>query len=339
MATLLTNGQVVTAAGLPASIVSTLATAQGDTFSAAANQFISAIVNKIVYQKVEKMQFDNPFKKFDSFPINYGDTIENIFIDMPDGYTFNKDATDPFSKKSPNVKALYATINYEMQYQATIEDSLLRRAALREYGFMEIINSIVAQLRTKMSVDEYLATVGMLNNSNLYADGFETLNLTTFSTKAAQAQEIVKKIQTTIHDFKLPSPDNNALEVMNVSGEDSVVLIIKQSVLDSINMDFLAGVYNLDKVKIGAEIIPVRDFRIGSNTMSGEVPQSATSVGDDLDFVILDKRGFDNHVALQDGGMIYNPKGKYTNHFTNLWKIISFKYWHQARAFKITYPS
>ena len=51
--------------------------------------------------------------------------------------------------------------------------------------------------------------------------------------------------------------------------------------------------------------------------------------------MIVDTRGFDNHVALQDNGMIYNPKGKYTNHFMNLWKIISFKRFYNAIAKKI----
>ena len=52
--------------------------------------------------------------------------------------------------------------------------------------------------------------------------------------------------------------------------------------------------------------------------------------------MVIDTKGFDNHVALEDGGMIYNPKGKYTNHFYNLWKIISFKYFYNARAFKLS---
>ena len=33
--------------------------------------------------------------------------------------------------------------------------------------------------------------------------------------------------------------------------------------------------------------------------------------------------------------MIYNPKGKYTNHFYNLWKLINFKTFNNARAFKL----
>lgn len=334
MSTLLTNGEVVAAAGLPADTVTKLATAQGSEFQATMNQFLTAIVNKIVYQKVESMQFSNPFKKYDSYPVNYGDTIENLFVDMPDGYVFNKDATDPFAKKQPKVLPLYASINYEMQYQTTIQDVLIRRCALKEYGFMEIINSILSTLVTKRSVDEYIATIRMLNNANIYAGGFESFTPEGTS-EPEKYKSVTMKLVNVVHDFLLPSADNNKAGVMQVSTPSNLLIIMKQSLLDSINIQYLTGVFNLNKIDIGSQIMTVRSFVTGSNTMTGENVTTSAPTGEDLDFIVIDTRGFDNHVALEDGGTIYNPKGKYTNHFTNLWKIISFKYWYQARAFKL----
>ena len=334
MKTALSNSQIVSAIGLPQEIVTALQTAQGDTFSAAANQFISALVNKIVYQKVENMKFDNPFKKYDGYPITYGDTIENIFVDKAMGEKFNKDNTDPFAKVGPAVKSLYASINYEMQYPVTIEDKLLRRCALNEYGFMNLINAILQSLVTGRSVDEYLATIIMLNNSEIYANGFEELDITSASTDSAKMRLVTDKIVDVYTDFNLPSIDNNKSRVLQVTSPENCLLIIKQTLLNKINLDFLVGAFNLSKVELVKKIIPVRSFMAVVNTINGGTLTPGTT-GDDIDFVILDERGFDNHVALQDGGSIYNPRGKYTNHFDNLWKIISFRYDFQARAFKL----
>ena len=321
----LTNTQIVKALELPDTIITQLQTAQGKTFEAVSNQFLEALFNKVVYQTVASLDFTNPFKAYDSFPINYGDTIENIFVELPKGYKFNKDATDPFTKVKPSIKTLYATINYEMQYETTIEDALLRRACLNEYGFMNLIETILGNLTKAMSIDEYFATIGMLNNASIYADGFETLNRG--ATDKETAEIVTKKIIDVSTDFGLPGEDNNAYKTLNVSSFDNTLLIIKQSLLNSINLDYLAGVYNLSKVELLKRIITVKSFKVKK--------QDETEVGEDLDFIILDTKGFDNHTALQDGGMIYNPKGKYTNHFTNLWKIISYKYFYNARAFKL----
>ena len=330
----LTNTEVVASLGLPADIVEKLATAQGEEFQVTANQFISTLINKIVYSKVDKMEFSNPFKKFEGFPVRYGDTIENIFTEVPQGYTFDKDATDPFAKKIPSVKVLYASINYEMQYETTIQDALLRRAALNEYGFMQLIESILANMGTRKSVDEYTATIRMLNNEDLYADGFEEVDVSAMSTDTEKYKAITQKMIDVVTDFALPCVDNNALKVLNVARREDVLLIVKQSLLNHINLDFLSGVFNLSKVDLIKQIIPVRSFK----TIAPD-DEHAEEVGEDLDFIILDTKGFDIHPALEDSGMIYNPKGKYTNHFTNSWKIISYKYFHNARAFKVKYEA
>lgn len=330
----LTNSEIVASLGLPEDIVEKLATAQGEEFQVTANQFISTLINKIVYSKVDKMEFSNPFKKFESFPVRYGDTIENIFTEVPQGYTFDKDATDPFAKKIPSVKVLYASINYEMQYETTIQDALLRRAALNEYGFMQLIESILANMGTRKSVDEYTATIRMLNNADLYADGFEEVDVSAMSTDTEKYKAITQKMIDVVTDFALPCVDNNALKVLNVARREDILLVIKQSLLNHINLDFLSGVFNLSKVDLIKQIIPVRSFK----TIAPDT-EEAEEVGEDLDFIILDTKGFDIHPALEDSGMIYNPKGKYTNHFTNSWKIISYKYFHNARAFKIKYTA
>lgn len=327
---LLSNKEVITALGLPKTIMTALATQEGDQFTATVNDVLNA-VNKIAFQKVEKMNFSDPFKKYDGRPITYGSTIENIWIQQPDGYKYDKDATDPFSKQANKNKVLYAAINYDMQYQTTIQKDLMKRAVLNEGGLMELINYITESVGTRAEIDTYEATIRMLNNPALYADGFETLDVSMFANDPKQrAKKIGRKIKDVVTDFALPATDNNKLRVKNICPKERALLIIKQELLNDIDWDYLEGVFNLTKVDLGTKIITVRDFRTISNDSS-----TPTLVGDDLAFVVLDERGFDNHLALRDSGAIYNPKGRYFNQFTDVWKIIAYKYWFNARAFKL----
>ena len=335
----MTNLELVQYVGLPDEILEELGTAQGAEWQVKSNEFLSAICNKIVYQTVDQFGWDNVFKKFDSFPVNYGDTIENIYVETPEGYKFDKDATDPFAKKENLVKVLYATINYEMQYQATIQDTLLRRAVLTEYGLINLVNSILASLTTAKNVDEYFATIRMLNNPVLYgnstgagteADPKEFAELEVSGTDANKAKQVTDKIVDVVSSFTLPSKEHNALGILNASNKENILLLIKRTWLNKINLDYLTGVFNLNKVDLIKNIITVDSFQVKTVDEGVE-----TTYGEDIDFIVMDTKCFDNHVALQDGGMIYNPKGKYTNHFLNLWKIISFKYFYNAEAFKI----
>jgi hypothetical protein len=325
MANEMNNTEVMEYVGLPAETLETLRTAEGETYRAASNAFIDALMNKITYMKIESMKFENGFKKYDGYPVIYGDTIENVFVDLPKGYTFDPNATDPFTKKINNVKTLYATINFERQYCSTIQDKVLRKAVLNEYGLMGIVDDIINNLVKAMTIDEYFAQIALLNNANIYAHGFE--EVVKGSTPKETAYNITDKIVDVVGSFAMPLKTNNKLGVMQTTSRDKCLLIIKRKLLKSINLDYLTGVFNLSKVDLLKNIIEVETFQVEDD--EGNI------VGDDIDFVVLDTDGFDNHVALQDNGMIYNPKGKYTNHFTNLWKIFGFKYYYNARAFKL----
>ena len=321
----LTNSELIEYLGLPSDTITKLQNAMGETYQATANEFLTALYNKVLYSKVSSMEFTNPFKKYDSYPINFGDTIENIFVELPKGYTYDKDATDPFTKVVPSVKALYQSINCELQYETTIQDSLLRRACVNEYGFMNLIDSILGTLAQAMSLDEYDAVRAVLGNKSIYAGG-EVETYTKGSTDSETAEKITKIIVDAVTYMKLPSDKCNALGVLTSSKAENLLLVIKADLLNSINLDYLSGVYNLSKIDLINNIIPVASFQVKD--------EDGNIKGEDIDFAVIDTTGFENHVALQDGGMIYNPKGKYTNHFYNLWKIVSFKQFCNARAFK-----
>ena len=326
----LTNPELIEYLELPADTLTALATGEGSTWTATKNEFLEALYNKVLYSRVSSMDFTNPFKKYDSYPVKFGDTIENIFVEIPKGYEFDKNATDPFTKKIPDVKALYASINYELQYQTTIQDALLRRAAINEYGFMNLIDTILASLSKGMSLDEYNAIRYMLANSDIYATAEpEVIARGTDATETAK--NMTRAIADCISQMQLPMTANNKLHILNNAAPSDLVLVIKYGLKNMIDLDFLTGVFNLEKVSMVKNIIEVDGFQCAKPGTQG----TPEITGKDYDFVILDTRGFDCHVALQDGGMIYNPKGKYTNHFLNLWKIVAFKTFANARAFKL----
>ena len=332
--TLLSNADVVTFIGLDKDHITQLQTTQSSDYEPVANKFLKALVNKIAKQKVASMEFSNPFEVFDGYPLTFGDTIENIHIEIARGTKYDKATDDPFTRSTPNVTTTYVTLNYEMQYQVTIEDKELRKAALTEGGFMQIVDRIIGSLRAGMNIDLYQAQIVALNNRNIYANGFEEISVPANATDTEKYKKVMFTLGSVYHDMQLPSIDNNKQRVMNYTSKKDLYIIAKQSVLDHINYDYLAGVFNIDKVELAAHIIPIRSFMTVVNTIDGENITPGTN-GDDIDFVIVDKNGFDNHKVLDMDTLIHNPKKHYTNHWSTIWKIMSYRTDYQARAFKI----
>lgn len=324
----ITNADFVEYLGLPNEVITDLKSTQPSVFAPARNRFLDALVNKIVYQTTDELTFTNPFKRFDGMPIAYGETIENTFVEVRQGHTYDPNATDPFARAMPEVKTTYATINYELQYDVTIYDSLLRRAVFNEGGLMDFTAKIIGSLTKAMDLDEYYGTIAMLDNANIYASGFE--ELAKGDTDTETAEKVTKTIANAVKSFALPLKTNNKLGVRTSTEKGNILLLIKKDLMTSIDFDFLAGVYNLSKIDLINNVIELDDTYVGV----GEDSNTTYNLG--FDFAIIDTKGFDNHIALQDNGMAYNPKGKYTNHFANLWKIVSFKPFCNARAWKLT---
>lgn len=320
MANNLTNTDISRYLGLTAADVTALQTAQGDEFQVVKNKFLTAILNKIAYQKVENMKWSTPFEELRGYPIKYGDTIENIFIDVPAGYDYDMHATNPFDTATNPMYTLYARLNMQKQYEITVWDNQVRQAVLNENGYRSLIDGIVQSLGTAKSLDYFNYVKCMLNNATLYENGFTA----TASTNKA----ITLQMANTIDEMIYPSKNNNKLGVMNASKKEDIRVYVKNTLKRNIDFGYLAGVFNLSKVDIGANIIGIDTFKY--------LDKNGQLAGDDLDFIIVDKNAFDIHDALASGSSIYNPKGMYTNYFNNYWGIISFKYYHNARAFKTT---
>lgn len=329
------NGRLMNSLGLPQDTLTKLQTAEPTEFTEVKNKFLTALFNKISLMVVDTLQFNDPFGKWYGQPINYGDTIENIYVDVPTGYDFNanKDVS-PFVKAPAEVKTLYLSINYQMQYETTITDVEIRRAVFTPNGLMNLVTKIMSTMSTAAMGNRYFATIGMLATPAIYPNGVESVTYTTGDDKDL-AEKATKAIINATRSMSYLNKTNNKMGVLQNTPKDKLILVIKGSLLDKINLDFLTGVFNLSKVELLSRIVDIETFSVKYIDNTGGTP-TEKSKDSDIDFVLIDERGLDLHMALQDAGMIYNPRDLSTNHFYNEWALLGYKYWFNARAFKLT---
>ena len=138
MSTLLSNKEVLAVLGLPSDVITNLQSNAQETYEPASNKFLNGLVNKITKQQVAVTKFTNPFTLFDKDPLAFGDTIENVRIDVSKGTPYAETTDDPFARTKPVAKGRYITDNFEYQWASTIEQKELAKACLASNGFMQI---------------------------------------------------------------------------------------------------------------------------------------------------------------------------------------------------------
>lgn len=285
-------------------------------YAPAKNAVLTALYNKIALTIINSMEFTNPFSRFRRSKINYGDTIEDIFVDIPEGYEYDRTNENPFGQVVPDVKALYETINKQLQYKTTIWDAEFRKALQQPYGLDTLVTRIVTALRTAAEYDDYLIGKQILANSGVYGAtiymGAET------GVPSTDGKTLLEAIKAAGSAMKFPSKNYNQQGVLNSTPMERQVLIIRAGLKNQIDLDVLAGLYNLDKADITQSIIEVDDFNADST----------------LAAALVDEKFLNIYPALEDGGLIYNPQALATNHFWNSWSVNTASLFQNAVAFR-----
>ena len=90
---------------------------------ALANQFLNALINRIAMVRVQSATFNNPYRDLKKGYIEYGETIEDIFVSIAKvvEYTPEKGEEREFKRTLPDVRSLFHVINWRVMYPVTIQ--------------------------------------------------------------------------------------------------------------------------------------------------------------------------------------------------------------------------
>lgn len=257
-----------------------------------------------------------PFSDFTKTIVDYGDTIQEYKVKVIDGKKFTADEFgDPDSVYTPNPYAVeknkpiaqYSKLNDKVKYRQTIFDNQLKLAFTNEQKFGDFVAAMYAAVKESDNLDKFIKWKKFMANEALYGvnDKIDADDDTEYYAK------LIRKMKDTITKFKFPSTAYNVNGDTAVSNKISIIM--KASDKNKIDMDILAGVYNMDMMKLDAKIRLVDDFATVTVTPEGEDP-----VSKDVACLIVDDRFFSYYPRTPVAGAIYNPEDLYTNTFLNV---------------------
>ena len=105
-----------------------------------ANQFINALVNRIAMVRVQSANFNNPYSILKKGYIEFGETIEDIFVNIAKVVDYNAEKAEgrEFKRNMPDVRSAFHTMNWRVMYPVTIQDEDLRMAFLTAHSCLHL---------------------------------------------------------------------------------------------------------------------------------------------------------------------------------------------------------
>ena len=314
-------------------------------YPALANEFISALVNRIALVRVNSVTFNNEYAELKKGFLQMGETVEEVFINLTKAREFSpeKAAARELKRSLPDVRSAFHAINWKVQYPLTIQYEDLRQAFTSPDGVTDLIAKLVASLNRSAEYDEYLLFKYLMIKA-VTKGKMAVVELTPGNNKDAAA-----KFRGISNKLTFVSPSYNASGVHTNSPRNDQYLFMDSTYNGEFDVDVLAAAFNMERADFLGHLKLVDDWSTFDNDrfdvirancdMIEEVTQNELALMAHVKAILVDKEWFqvyDNLATMSEANI---ASGMYWNYFYNVWKTVSSSPFSNAIAFvEANYP-
>ena len=296
------------------------------------NEFLSALVNRIGRVLVTSKMYDNPWSMFKKGTLEFGETIEEIFVNIAKPFQFdpNMAETNLFKREIPDVRSAFHIMNYQKYYKTTIQNDQLRQAFLSWQGITDLIAKIVDSMYTGANYDEFQTMKYMLAKHILNGRMYP---VTIPAVTEANMKSIVSTIKGVSNNYEFMSNKYNVASVQNFSKKKDQYLLINSNFDATMDVEVLASAFNMDKAQFAGKRVLVDSFGsldierlnilFADDPTYTEIGESDLQALDAIPCILVDKEWFmifDNFYNFTEQ---YNGEGLYWNYWYHVWKTFS----------------
>ena len=294
------------------------------TYTPVANEFISALVNKIVGTIVYRKMWENPLAMLRKEPMPLGTDIEEVQTNPATAEAYDGTDTglaDLLKVKKPDTKAAWYRLNRQDKYKVTINNEQLTNA-FTSWGALEnLIASCVDSLYTGSTIDEFKYTKQLVTDA-LTAGHINTLT-TVNPVDADTGKQFQRALRNLSMQFTFPSTTYNNYVLMGGTGartswssiEDQLI-IIRADVAASVGVEVVSAAINISYSDYLARQIIVDNFTPSNKCLA----------------ILCDVKAFQIREKLRRFGEFWNPSGLSWQYYYHAWDTFSLSPFHNCTA-------
>jgi len=277
------------------------------------NEFVDALVNRIGDVIIRSKVWNNPLAQFKRGQMYYGDTIQDVYVDLLKAkrYDPNVDYEDVFKTNKPNIEANYHRLNRQDMYEVTVNEALLNRAFVNEYGVQSLVSQILETPYQSDYWDEYLIMKNLLRE---YANQgwFSTvqvpdvLSTTTREDRLDAAARLTEAIRSMAGRLRFRNNNWNAQGVSTFTNAEDLVLFATPDIIAALDVNLIAFAFNVSAADMPMRVVEIDDFGI-----------------DGCQAILVDRDWFVCADTLIQFESIRNPKQLSWNYWLHHWGIYS----------------
>lgn len=317
-------------------------------YPALQNEFLTALINRIGRVMITSKMYSNPWAVFKKGILEYGETIEEIFVNLAKPYEYDPAVAENkvFERQIPDVRAAFHILNYQKFYKVTIQNEQLRQAFLSLSGVTDLIAKIVQTLYTSANYDEFQVMKYLLARHILNG---ELKAVQIASVQASNMKAIMGTIKGVSNNMEFMNTSYNLAGVANYSEKGDQYFIVDGSFDAAMDIEVLASAFNMEKAEFLGHRVLIDSFGELDTARLAQLfanDDSYTALTTDeinalkaIPAVLVDKDWFMIFDNLYNFTENYNGQGLYWNYWYHVWKTFSISPFANAAVFVPGAPS
>lgn len=305
-----------------------------------ANEFINALVNRIAIVRLQSAIFNNPYSRLKKGYIEFGETVEDIFVGIIKAMKFDPEKSEgrEFKRSMPNVQSVFHMTNWKVVYPVTIEKQTLKRAFLSVDGVTDLITKIIEQVYTSAEYDEYLLfkylLIKAISHGKMYVQGIDEADPEN-NAKAFRGKSNLLTLDMTGRFNEYGVKNNTPIE-------NQVIFMDAQFNAD-FDVDVLASAFNMDKANFIGRLHLIDDWGSFDNERFAAIREESDDIEEvtkeelalmkGVKAVLLDEKWFQVYDNLFEFDETKVGSGLYWNYWLHVWKTISYSPFANAIVF------
>lgn len=233
------------------------------------NEFVSNLINRIALTIIRNKSFSNPLAMFKKGSVPLGTDIQDIYENPAKAEAYelsNTGMAKLLTITDPDTHVAYYRRNRQDLYTKTIAREALQGAFVSWDKFEEFIQGITTSLYSGNYIDEFKYTKDLIDGA--YNQGKVITKVMSKPVDEATGKAFLKELRALYTKMSLPSTEYNAYSVMSGSDKpvttwtdkERMVLIVTADVMASVDVDTLAGIFQLSKADFLQRVVVVDNF-------------------------------------------------------------------------------
>lgn len=283
------------------------------------------LIGKVAYSVIRQISADNPLAVFDKMPVDNGDTLEQVVLKLVESEAADPDGLRALAPdKRDKLAARYFNNWDEKQFRTTVRYDKLRMVGNTVSNYEEIADGLVAELAPSDIQEKYEDTKGLFKYGATADTDGSTVFVNLGTIDAIQNVPNYKKVLTTlkniIRGFTFNSTKYNTAGLKRRAYRDDIYIIMPYELRNEIDVETLAGLFNLDKAEVNSRII--------------EIDEGVDENGDYTVYVV-DQNAILVVTQLYMLDNQKNASGKFWNYFLNVTRMYALSSLYNGVFFKV----